>query len=70
MSTTNSTPSMNVGKRKRPVVSYAEDDGLGGLLGDMDGHEANVLDQSSGDESDNDDRTYSTRKVRLYFTPP
>jgi len=70
MSTTISTPSMAIGKRKRPVVSYAEDDDLGGLLGDMKGHEANGLDQSSGDESGNDDRTYSTRKVSSYPTPP
>lgn len=64
MSLARSTPTTALGKRKRPTVSYAEKDVLDFL---SDGEEDTTvqLDQSSDDESDKDDRTYSTRKVSL-----
>lgn len=63
MSANPSTPSMTIGKRKRTVVSYAEDDSYRGMLGESQDEAAPTLNQSSGNESDDNDRTWSTRKV-------
>jgi hypothetical protein len=63
MSATSATAMMNPQKRKRTVVSYAELDQLPDLFSDNDDATINPCDESSGDESDNDDRTYSRNKV-------
>jgi hypothetical protein len=63
MSTISTTPAMNTQKRKRTVVSYAELDQLPDLFSDDDDTTTVPCDESSGDESDNDDRTYSRNKV-------
>jgi hypothetical protein len=54
---------MNPQKRKRPVVSYAQLDPLADLLNDDEDITVPPNDESSDDESDNDDRTYSRRNV-------
>lgn len=52
-------------KRKRTLVSYAEVDQLADLLSEEEDDVSNQYLESSDDESDNDDRTYSRRKVCL-----
>lgn len=55
---------MNPQKRKRTVVSYVEPDPLADLMIDDDDDITTIpMDESSEDESDNDDRTYSKNKV-------
>jgi len=56
---------MNAPKRKRTVVSYTEPDQLADLLMDDENIATVPSDESSDDESDNDDRTYSKNKVCL-----
>jgi hypothetical protein len=63
MSTILAIPAMNFQKRKRNIVSYAELDQLPDLFGDDEDIIAVPQDESSDDESDNDDRTYSRHKV-------
>lgn len=63
MSTMSTTPATTIGKRKRTVTSYAEVDDLDGILDDTHGNAGPDLGADDGDESDNDDRTYSSRKV-------
>ena len=63
MSTMPATPAMNPQKRKRNIVSYAELDQLPDLFSDDEDIIAVPQDESSNDESDNDDRTYSKNKV-------
>ena len=53
----------NLQKRKRTVVSYAQPDQLAELLGDDEDIATVPYHESSDDESDNDDRTYSRHKV-------
>lgn len=65
MSTTLVSPVMNTQKRKRTVVSYAQPDQLADLLSDDEDTATIPHDESSGDESGNDDRTYSRHKVWL-----
>jgi len=54
---------LNPQKRKRTVVSYAEVDPLAYLLSDDEDVTMVSCHESSDDESDNDDRTYSRRRV-------
>jgi hypothetical protein len=63
MSSTSATPAMNHQKRKRTVVSYAELDQLPDVFSDDDDVTTIPHDESSGNESENDDRTYSKNKV-------
>jgi hypothetical protein len=63
MSTVLAIPAMNPQKRKRNIVSYAELDQLPDLFSDDEDMTAVPHDESSNDESDNDDRTYSKHKV-------
>jgi hypothetical protein len=65
MPTTSATPAMTPQKRKRTVVSYAELDQLPDLFSDDEDITTVPRDESSEDESDNDDRTYSKNKVYL-----
>lgn len=58
---------MNSQKRKRNIVSYAELDQLPDLSSDDDDITTIPRDGGSGDESENDDRTYSKNKVRLDY---
>ena len=53
------------GKRKRTVVSYADDRSSDAIWSDVGEDQDITSDQDSGDESDNDDRTYSSRKVNF-----
>ena len=50
-------------KRKRTIVSYAEVDQLADVLSEEEDDVSKQSPESSDDESDNDDRTYSRRKV-------
>jgi len=54
---------LNPHKRKRTVVSYAQVDPLADLLSDDEDVSMVSSHESSDDESDNDDRTYSRRRV-------
>lgn len=65
MSITSVSPISNFQKRKRTVVSYAQLDPLADLMSDDEDITAISHYGSSDDESDNDDRTYSRRKVWL-----
>ena len=56
---------LNPQKRKRTVVSYAQLDPLADLMSDNEDIATVSYYESSADESDNDDRTYSRRKVCL-----
>ena len=56
---------LNPQKRKRTVVSYAQLDALADLMSDDEDITAVPHYDSRDDESDNDDRTYSRRKVWL-----
>lgn len=58
---------MNPQKRKRTVASYAQPDQLADLLSDDEHTTATACVESSGDESDNGDRTYSRHKVSAGF---
>lgn len=53
----------NPQKRKRTVVSYAQLDPLADLLSDDEDVTMVSCHESSDDESENDDRTYSRRRV-------
>jgi hypothetical protein len=53
----------NAQKRKRTVASYVHIDPLADLLGDDENITSESCHESSDDESDNDDRTYSRHKV-------
>jgi hypothetical protein len=57
---------MHPQKRKRTVVSYAQLDPLADLLNDDEDITVLPNDESSDDESDNDDRTYSRRNVCIF----
>jgi hypothetical protein len=63
MSTTPVPSVMNTQKRKRTVVSYAQPDPLSDIFSDDEDIATVPCDDSSDDESDNDDRTYSRHKV-------
>lgn len=65
MSITSASPISNLQKRKRTVVSYAQADPLVDSMSDDEDITAISHYDSSDDESDNDDRTYSRRKVWL-----
>jgi hypothetical protein len=65
MSTIPATPAMGLQKRKRTVVSYAELDQTPDLFSDDEDITTVPHNENSGDESDNDDRTYSKHKVDL-----
>lgn len=54
---------LNPQKRKRTVVSYAQLDPLADMLSDDEDITAVSCNESSNDESDNGDRTYTRHKV-------
>lgn len=63
MSVTSACQVSNPQKRKRTVVSYVQLDPLADLMSDDEETISVSCQESSDDESDNDDRTYSRHKV-------
>lgn len=68
MSATTSSQMLYPQKRKRTVVSYAQLDPLADLLSDDEDITTVSCRESSDDESDNDDRTYSKHKVHSGYS--